>query len=544
MNALKRFKAGMIFGVLSLLVGAWVVVLTNREEATTEDAGARSSLRVAILDAATGERTPVRVKMSTLDGRPTALPEQAIGVMYGMWDHADGYGYQPDSAFYVDGFFELDVEPGRYVLAISKGNEFEAVRDTIHISGEAEREYRMERWIDTAALGWYSADDHIHVRRSPRENPLLLAWTQAEDVRVGNLLRMGDFWEKYYSQYAFGSDGVYHDGGYMLVSGQEDPRTPELGHVIGLGASTFVRFPNRYYLYDLVFDSLRAAGGVGGYAHQAESFHGHRGLTLDGLRGKVDVLEVVQFCVPGGPLITDHFYDLLNLGFPVTVTAGSDFPWCGKPHDGSGGIPVHRNAQIGNARFYAYVEGELTYDSWMAAVRAGRTFATSGPILFLEVNGRKPGSHLELAAGERLTVEATAFGHSSQTPLSSMEVVVYGEVVGRAVADGAGQSSRRLSATWDVTVEKGMWIAARAAAGSLQVAHTTPIYVTVDGGGFHDDAALDGLLHQSDVYLSDLEHVLNHRHENVEHQAWRYREALMERIDATRGVIERMRRRE
>lgn len=522
--------------VLVILITASVLALVNRDDST--------ALRVTIVDAETGERTPVRVKLTTLDGRAAPLPDQAIGIMYGMWDHADGYGYQPDSSFYVDGFFEVDLAPGTYILSISKGNEYVAVSDTLEVDGAGQHSYQMERWIDAAAMGWYSADDHIHIRRSPREDPLLLSWIQAEDIRVGNLLRMGDFWEKYYSQYAFGEDGAYLDDGYMLVSGQEDPRTPELGHVIGLGASRFVRFDDRYYLYDLVFDGLRDAGGVGGYAHQAESFHGYRGLTLDGLRGKVDVMEIVQFCVPGGPLIIDHYYDLLNLGFPVTATAGSDFPWCGKPHDGTDEIPVHANAQIGNARFYTYVDGELAYDSWREAVAAGRTFASSGPILLLDVNGRPPGSSIEVAEGETLRVRATAIGHSRQIPLASLEIVMHGETVARVTAADEEQSAERLSLDIEVPVERGVWIAARAAAGAMQAAHTTPVYVTIDGGGFQNEAALDSLLHQSETYLADLEHAISHRHDAVDHQAWRYRDGLMDRINATRTVIERMRRRE
>ena len=78
--------------------------------------------------------------------------------------------------------------------------------------------------------GWYSADDHIHIRRSPRENPLILEWVAAEDVHVGALLQMGDFWtDNFYSQYAWGQDGVYQVEDRFLTSGQEEPRTHALG---------------------------------------------------------------------------------------------------------------------------------------------------------------------------------------------------------------------------------------------------------------------------------------------------------------------------
>jgi hypothetical protein len=536
MNRVERFLSIISIAVIASVVGASVTVLVERDE--------RTLLHVTTIDVATGEPTPVRVKLTDSQGYAAGLPEQAIGIMYGMWDHADGFAYQPDSSFYVDGMFEITLDPGTYVVSISKGNEFMEIRDTLNVEANTALEYRLERWINTAETGWYSADDHIHIRRSPRENPLLLDWIQAEDIRVGNTLRMGDFWAKYYSQYAFGAEGAYREGDFMLVSGQEDPRTPEIGHLIGLGASKFVRFPNRYYLYDLVLDSLHALGGIGGYAHQAETFHGYRGLTLDGLRGKVDMLEVVQFCAPGGPLITDHYYYLLNLGFPVTATAGSDFPWCGLPHDGSGEIPVHENARIGNARFYAHVDGELTYDSWMDAVRAGRTFASSGPVLLLEVNGRMPGSSVDLTAGADIRITATAYGHEQQVPLSTLEVIRHGDVITSVASGDEGQSPQRMVIELDLIAGEGMWIAARAAAGPMQVAHTTPVYVMVDGDGFHSDVALDSLLGRSEEYLLDLEHILSEPHDHVEHQAWRYREGLMQRIDSTRRVIERMRRRE
>ncbi len=44
--------------------------------------------------------------------------------MFGRNDRAEGYAYQPDSAFYVDGSFEVSLEPGSYQLTLSKGFEY------------------------------------------------------------------------------------------------------------------------------------------------------------------------------------------------------------------------------------------------------------------------------------------------------------------------------------------------------------------------------------------------------------------------------------
>ena len=187
------------------------------------------------------------------------------------------------------------------------------------------REYKMRRWTDMPARGWYSADDHIHLRRSPADDHAIAQWIAAEDIHVGNLLRMGDFWTTYFAQYAFGERGRYQEAERLLSPGQEEPRTPEIGHTISLGASDFVRNQQDYYSFDKLFDRVRELGGVTGFAHQAMSFHGYRGMALNTLRGKTDFLELAQFCEPEGPIAVQHYYEFLDMGIKLTALAGSRF---------------------------------------------------------------------------------------------------------------------------------------------------------------------------------------------------------------------------
>ena len=286
--------------------------------------------------------------------------------MYGRNDAAEGYAYQPDSAFYVDGAFEIALNPGSYQISISKGFEYLSQHHTITLTSgkDVSQKYAMKRWINMPSKGWYSADDHIHIRRSPRENPYILKWIAAEDIHIGAMLQMGDFYTTYYAQYAFGDNGLYNEGNHILTPGQEDPRTHEVGHTILLTADDQVRYRDQYYLYDSVFDDVHYLNGLTGYAHQGMSFHGYRGMTLDVLRGKVDFLELLQFCVEDGPLHLEHYYHYLDLGYKIIATAGSDFPWCGL--DGS-----TWDAQIGNARFYTYVGDQLTFSDWKKGFKAG-----------------------------------------------------------------------------------------------------------------------------------------------------------------------------
>lgn len=506
------------------------------------------TLAVRILDAATGLPTPVRVALQGSAGtRPRVrgaveisesaipVPKQAIAVMWGQQDRAQGYALQPDGSFYVDGAFDVRVPPGAYTLTMSKG--FEYVQQTVSIDQGAgaaiSREYRLQRWIDMPARGWYSSDGHIHLRRSPGDNAAISRWIAAEDIHVGNLLQMGDFWETYFSQYAFGARGRYQENGRVLSPGQEDPRTPEVGHTISLGASEFVRLRSDYYSYDRLFDRIHELGGVTGFAHQGMSFHGYRGMVLNTLRGKNDFLELAQFCVPEGPLALDHYYFFLDLGMKLTALAGSDFPWCGRGP--AYGLPGPAAAQIGNARFYAYLGAPLSFDRWFAAVKAGHTFVTTGPMLQLTVNGRMPGDVVDVARGTRVRISAEAFGRETQVPLRSLEIVGHGRVLARS--DGAPS---HLSVQLELPVEHGLWVAARSEAGPGQVAHTTPVYVTVNGGGFHNPATAGQNLDTAEKHLQELEQELVNPGTSLDSQAARHKGPLERQIAEARAAIAAM----
>ena len=504
------------------------------------------TLSVRILDAATGQPTPVRTSLQDSRGdRPRVagavavsestipIPKQAVAVMWGQQDRAQGYALQPDGSFYVDGAFDVSVPPGVYTVTIAKGFEYVRQVATVEIRAGAavSRDYRLQRWIDMPARGWYSSDDHVHLRRSPGDNAAIARWIAAEDIHVGNLLEMGDFWATYFSQYAFGEAGRYQEAGRILSPGQEEPRTPEIGHTISLGASQFVRLRGDYYSFDRLFDRVRELGGITGFAHQGMSFHGYRGMVLNTLRGKTDFLELAQFCVPEGPLAVQHYYLFLDLGVRLTALAGSDFPWCGRGP--AYGFPAPPVAQIGNARFYAYAEGALSYERWFAALKAGHTFVTTGPIVFLTVNGHIPGDEVDVTPGTKLHITAEAFGHDSQVPLSALEIIGHGRILARA----ARGTRAHLSVDLELPAEHGIWIAAKCEAGTGQVAHTTPVYVTVNGDGFHNPATASENFAIAEKYLQELEHELASPGSSLDSQVSRHHAQLERQIAEARAKL-------
>ena len=481
-------------------------------------------LSVTIVDAESGNPTPVRARLTDASGALAPVPEAAIGIMHGSNDVAAGYDAIYGRFFYIDGSFEVELQPGSYTLEVSKGYEYLVQELELELAPGLDRSetIRLERWVDMPERGWFSADDHIHLRRSPRENPLILKWIAAEDIHVGALLQMGDFWATYFSQYAWGEDGAYQVEDYMLSSGQEEPRTHEIGHTISLAADDFVRFRGQYYYYDRVFDMVHELGGLTGYAHKGVGFFGYRGLTLDVLRNKVDFIEILQF----GSMVLDHYYHFLDLGYKLTAMAGSDFPFGG---------------EIGDARFYTYLEDGLSFEAWRESLHAGHTFVSNGPVIDLRVNGAIPGDQLDLSAGSTLHVTAEALGQAAQMPLSALEIVAHGEVIASASPDQPDQSTAVLTVELDLELDHGVWIAARARGGDGQVAHTTPVYVTTDGSSFHNpDTALDYLA-LNERYLDGLAAEIAQPNETLNQLAWRYRAGLENRIAETREIIARLR---
>ncbi len=524
--------------VLAGWLALFFLLSTTRTIAQVKGKG---QLFVEVIDELTAQPTPVRVKITHKGFALAALPEETAALTYGLWDHADGFGFLPDSAFYVEGRFQLDLPPGMYEITLSKGNEYLSQNHQFRIEGDktCKETFVLKRWINTPQMGWYSGDGHIHIRRSPKDNALLASWIQAEDVHVGVMLRMGDFWEIYYPQYAWGEAGVYMQQDYMFVSGQEDPRTPELGHVLSLGASDRVRLKEQYYHYDSVLDSLKSLGGLTGYAHGGETYNGYRGLMLDALRKKVDYLEILQYCISGEPLMVKHYYHLLDMGIPLTAVAGSDFPWCGKDH--SEGKP-ETSSQIGNVRFYTHTEGELNYETWKKGLSQGNTFVSNGPVIDFKVNNQLPGSKIELKKSSKLSINAQAFGHSLQVPLQALEIIGHGKVLARVEAKDLQRGKEQLTLELNLPVREGIWLAARCYGEKGMVAHTTPVYVSVNGKGFHNPITLSDNITLSQSYLAELESALDNKTYDAEYQLWRYRSGLLLRIQEARQVLNELKK--
>jgi hypothetical protein len=124
--------------------------------------------------------------------------------------------------------FDMTLAPGVWQIGVRRGVEHEVVFEDVTIkSGEAvERTLRPRRWVDMRQRGWWSGDDHVHGRiLSDDDARHLMAWIQAEDIHLANVVKMGDIYRTYFEQRGFGPGYRVSDGEYVLTPGQECPRT-------------------------------------------------------------------------------------------------------------------------------------------------------------------------------------------------------------------------------------------------------------------------------------------------------------------------------
>jgi len=501
----------------------------------------RGRLKLTVLSDDTGRPAPAMVRLMWYTDGVARQPANGIdfGPQFanqgrsgrGGERHPNLPGKFNKSFWCVPGPFEMSLSPGTWQVGIRRGVEHEVIFEDITIrSGElTERTFRPKRWVNMSRRGWWSGDDHVHGRLlSDLDARNLMIWAQAEDVHLANIVEMGDIYRTFFEQRGFGPEFRVLDGLFALSPGQECPRThKQLGHTLAMNTTSLVRNPDRYFLYDEVFDTVHAQGGLTGYAHvNSGMFYVHRDMSLNVPRAKVDFAEILQF----NKLGTDLYYDFLNLGCKLTASAGSDVPWGGT---------------IGEVRAYVYLgKKRFSPDAWFEAFKRGRTFTTSGPMIEFRVDNALPGDKIRFKSDRKLRIRARAWGDPKHMSPVELEIVRHGEVIQSAESI----DRKRPEAKVDFTVDAGdgCWIAARARAGDGTSAHTTPIYVVRDGLRFWKFDGLDELIAKRLASLDEIETIIKEAREldaQGKLEADRYRkelarqgDLLMQRVTAAREL--------
>ena len=319
---------------------------------------------------------------------------------------------------------------------------------------------------------WVASDVHVHSTGcSQYASPARLAeLLKAQQIQVAAALVWG---EGYANDAAFftGRDHPLSSPGFILhydleVSHLQAARG---GHLVLLGLDSLA-FSNDVFhtpnsgipLVEWAHRQPRALVGMAHAQFWPDEIQDRPGgcctpwdTIVHAVRGRLDFLSIER--MPDEEPVSFRLWKALeNAGFRVPITGGSDWSCLADR--------FHERTP----RTDVIVEGPLSYESWLAGIKAGRTVASArvGTRLNLRVDGHGLGEEDPLPGPQNVTVTLETAGVAAD-----IEVLVNGEPRAR-VSVPEGLQLAQL----DVPVTQSSWIAARSH-NSL----TSPVYVIVGG---------------------------------------------------------------
>ncbi|OGO55384.1 MAG: hypothetical protein A2Z32_12115 [Chloroflexi bacterium RBG_16_69_14] len=465
-------------------IDGWVVAVADLDGGAVSPDGRitiqplpGADVRVDVRLSVDDEATPARVRFVAADGRYLPPLGHREEINPGLFeDTGAGLILGRDTYAYVPGEFQIDLPVGAVDVEVVKGFDHRPIRQTLVVTPDTRAlAIAIDRPIDLRAEGWRSSDSHVHFL-APSTALLQAA---AEDLTFVHLLatQLGDEFTNI-PDLAWGSQQD-PSGRHVVIVGTEN-RQNMLGHLALLGARRPVvplasgGAPEGRIgaaITELLgdwADRCHAEGGLVVGAHFPLPF---AEIAADIVSGRIDAIEMQCFA-PGldNPSILE-WYRFLDCGYRLPVLGGTD--------------KMSAEVPVGAVRTYARLDPDAppTFEAWSAAVRAGRTFATSGPVIELTVDGHQPGDVLSLPApGGHL--EAQVHVRAAQPIIGSVELIVNGRVVAR---EDAPQATDDLRLTAVIEVDAGAWVAARSrsdheihsAFNTSMASHTSPVYVEV-----------------------------------------------------------------
>jgi hypothetical protein len=459
-------------------------------------------LEIRTRDAATARPTACRLNVLGPDGN-YYQPETNHLTPYaltGEWPKPGAWGNRPGKApyrylgrfFYSTGAVEISVPAGHSRIEAWKGLEFAPGVQTIEVAAGQTKsvELLLRKSADVSRFGYFSGDPHFHFpRRTEWDDHILLDLLAAEDLHFGAVQAYNEpmgpyaaFMEKLDSPQlrGLGAASIRERDGYALLSGQEY-RSTTYGHLLVYLRDGLV-YPGKSFnaddwpVYGEVAREVRNSGGVtiqahGGYAQE---------VYADAALGTVDALELLQFGIYRGMGLAD-WYDMLNTGYRIPITAASDWPAC---------------RFLGDCRTFVQAKQQPSFADWLRGAARGHSFVSTGPLLLLDIDGQGPGARFHKAGPGPHSVRARIRLRCEVTPVAQAQLIVNGEAVQAWSIPLSHQQGRWFEVEQRLELREPAWIAARTWSTSQSgepdaEAHTNPIYVYVDGRAPYRRDSLD-----------------------------------------------------
>jgi TolB protein len=452
----------------------------------------------------------VRVSVETDDGQPTsARVSMTDETGRFCWQagtvHADDSFDRGERQFerhyvYVNPSEEFVVPTGRVTLETSKGPGYHLDKRTIEIAAGETKEIRITLqplqlpW--NSGEYWTSADLHVHMNYGgtyQNDPEWLRTIASGEGVQFVNNLAVNKeqrFPDIEFVDFTANSE---NQSGARIVQGQEF-HTSYWGHrgILNLKDHLllpgYAGYPNTaaaslFPMNADVYDMAHAQGALVGAVHPFDEVPDPFAipaqritdeLPVDVALRKLDYIEIVGF--------SDHkstaavWYKLLNLGFKLPAGGGTDATT-------NYAAPIR--GQVGFDRVYVRTPAwPVNLETWMDALKQGRSFATNGPLIEFTLGSKIVGSELKFDAPQ--TAVPFVAKLRSFVPVDHLEVVCNGQVAQSLKLEGARDAA---DATGTLPLRDSGWCLLRAGSDKAEYpvmdnyayATTSPVYVTIAG---------------------------------------------------------------
>ena len=450
------------------------------------------------------------------------LPARRIAAI----DEYPDFFFQPQ-IYRSDGEHVL-LPPGKYDLTFSRGPEYIPQKIRLVIPAgvkEFTANLQLKRWLNMSKLGWYSGDHHVHAAGcshydSPEEGvkPLDM-WRQAlgEDLSISAVLAWGPSWY-HQKTYFTGKDNPLSTKNNIMRHDVEVSGFPSshCGHIVLLRLKED-DYPGTTKVEDWpswtlpVLKWAKSQGAITGYAHSGwglapmeptNEFPNYVTPKMDQIGANEYIVTVahntIDFYSAGDtpwPWEMNMWYHTLNCGFTPRLSGETDFPCI-------------FDERVGLARSYFKPEGKLSYDSYIDAIKKGRSYISEGNahIIDFSVNEVEPGineSKLNLDKKSSVNITAKVIANLPETQDANGEAIAKSDPdeqpywnierarIGKTrkvkvelIVNGFAVDSKEIDAngkwndvSFDYPVDRSSWIAMRIYAS----AHTNPVFVTLNG---------------------------------------------------------------
>ena len=409
-------------------------------------------LKVQVREAGKTELTHNRVHVTASDDK-----------FYAPLDAYARVSGRGDPLFHNAGEFQITLPVGRSSLTVVKGFEFFPQELEVEIvEGEVtELQVSLQRLTDMAAKGWYSASTHVHANyagnlHNTLENLIMMSMAEDQDLVLEQVANKDN---RILDYHYFEPGGEAHSASIpeqVVVVGQEF-RPPFYGHIFMFGMKEHLISPFVTGYEGTAIESLypsntdmmlkaKRQGAVTGYVHPYNgdadpllgNLGGGKGFIVDAALQTTDALEWSDANRAGFfPL-----YAVWNNGLRVTATGGEDSI-----------SSLHRSKLVGSLRTYVYTGNRgLDMHAWFDAMKRGRAFVSSGPLLEFSVGTALPGDTVSLPeGGGTITISGRL---RSVVEMSSLLLICNGEEVERF---NLGRDRTRADVSYELGVERSGW---------------------------------------------------------------------------------------